>query len=229
VTALRALPKKPVFPLARLVVQAAVTALAVIGGVEWFGTPEHFGAKVEIFLLIVGLSVAVVVAPYCYRLLKFVWEAVKLVPTVDERIRVERANTWRAVQTNSRFANVEISMLRMKLSGTGVRVLLNVGELQAVQAGQQFEIVAVPDMETYGVVTVAEPGDENSWCELEPNEGQPGFMEQMRERLKKGDLLPPAGYQARPFMADSYRHVLESSIAQTGAIGSQTAFTEGGR
>ncbi len=221
------LPRRPKFPKGRLFYQTAAVALAVIALVEFFGTPKHLRQKVELFVGIVILSALITVAPFCRRFAVYLWRAAALLESVPDRLRTERDNTWIAVETNAVFADGDISILRMRLVDERVSAYLSVGSLQGVKVGQQFEIVAVPDMERYGVVTAADVSEETCWAELHPTEGQTSFGDQMRARLKSGELQAPAGYEVRPYMFEAYRRVLTyiNEAAKNG--GTQTTFTEG--
>jgi hypothetical protein len=202
--------RRPVFSWRRAIVTVVTVTVAAAGVLQWLVTTQHFWAKLEILGAVVAASVMAVLLPFVFAWLGFVKFALKEVSEHPERLRQRRAETWLAVETNARFLNREIEMLRLRQDGHDVEILLNVGAYDGVKGDMMFEIAAIPDMAVYGVARVRIIEDDKSWCVLDSREGRPEFASQMRERLASGEVVPPQGYRVQPFMARSYFYVLES-------------------
>lgn len=186
----------------------AVTATAAIGVIAWFVQPRDFVDKVLVFVGLVGVIAATILVPYLYRLVSYVQGAVSAFEGIPAQINAVRIATWRAVQTNATFDGYPIDIQRLKLHEGFVLFLIDIGEYEGVESDMQFEIVAVPDMEVYGVIRAFQVKEESTWCVLDESEGRSEFATQMRDRLAGGDITPPGGYEVRPFMAAAYQYVM---------------------
>jgi hypothetical protein len=184
-----------------------VITVAAVGFTAWLATTQHFWTKVEIISAVVGVAALVCALPFLGAFGSYALAAIRTAPRMPERLREERASTWLAVEANAVLDGIDVSMLRLRLEGSDVLVLLDVGQAQRVRGGMLFEVVALPDFEVYGVVRVQEVEDDTAWCAMVPNEGHDSFIAQMRQRLEAGDVAPPQGYLVRPFMVDTYRYV----------------------
>ena len=214
---------RPTFPWRRVVGTGSGVAAACIGVLHFFIAEATFWTKVKATAVLVVIVVVVLSGPYVWRLFRYVREALRLADGLQDLLRATRAQTWLAMETNTLFGGAKLDILRLNSDETSVLALVNVGAAQGVKKAMQFEIVAIPDLELYGVVTVEQVMEEGAWCRLSSDEGKPSFEQQMRNRLAAGEVLPPKGYQVRPYMSNSYRFVLQS-LVENEALGSQSAF-----
>lgn len=188
---------------------AAVSAITVLA---WFVQPHSFLTKVWIFVALVGAIACTVLVPYVIGFARYVRATMTAYSQIPQQINEVRTSTWIAVRTNLILGDYPIDILRLKLDQDFILFLLDVGSYLGVEENMQFEIVAVPDMEVYGVIRVFQVEEEKSWCVLEPTEGRPDFVDQMKERLKSGELAPPSGYEVRPFMAAAFQYVIQPAL-----------------
>lgn len=192
----------------------AAAAAASIGVIAWFIQPHHFWTKVWVFAAMVGAIALSILASYLYKLFVYAKQTMVAYEALPQQIQGVRTSTWVAVQTNLLLSDYPIDILRLKLDEAFILFLIDVGSYLGAQTGMEFEIVAVPDMEVYGVIRVFQVEEEKSWCVLEEGEGRSDFYDQMKQRLRAGDVAPPAGYQVRPFMAAAFQYVVNSVRAQ---------------
>jgi hypothetical protein len=199
--------ERPRFGWRTFISRVVVGTVAASGFTAWLATTPHFWTKVEI-IAAVAAGVAVLSAlPFLLETVSYARIAIRAMPDLPERLRRERASIWLAVEANALLNGVDVRMLRLRLDGSEVAVLLNIGSGQRVREGMLFEVVALPDFEVYGLVRVDTLDEETAWCGMVPDQGHGQFIAQMRQRLQAGDVAPPQGYLVRPFMADTYNHL----------------------
>jgi hypothetical protein len=185
--------------------------VAAVGIASWLVPATHFWAKVEIIAILVAAIMVAALLPYGLRVFLHTRRALRTLAELPELLRAVRAETWLAFETNALLGGgAEIVVQRLKSEGSDVLFLLNVGVAQGMRPEMMFELVAVPDMEIYGVMRASHVTEEMSWCTLDPGEGKAEFVEQMLTRLDAGEVAPPPGYEVRPFMRDAYQHLWQS-------------------
>lgn len=222
------MPPRPTFSLKRFFVSAGVGIAGAIGFVDLFVTSDDFLTRLGIGAAVVALVVAALFAPFIAAWGIYVWKVICLAPGVPDLLRAERSRTWLAVEANAALQAEEITMTNIREEGSELHVLLNVGSAQRVRASMQFEIVAVPDMDVYGVVEAEDVREQTTWCRLLADEGKAEFPDRLRKRVAEGDLVPPLGYAVRPFMAGAYTHTMDSiATASLDAIPSDYRIEEG--
>jgi hypothetical protein len=206
--------ERPRLPIRRLVVGTPGAVALAAGVLQWFFPTSPTSVKLKILVVVTLASAVLVVAPFVVAWISFVRQVISEHALFPERLRQMRVRTWLAVETNALLSEVEISILRLKTEEQSVFFLLNVGTRQGVREDMQFEVVAVPDMEIYGVCRVLEAGEESTWTRLEDGEGRPEFAGQMLTRLQSGDVEPPKGFAVRPLMAGSWAYVAAAFLRQ---------------
>jgi hypothetical protein len=203
------MPARPTFSVRQLVTSGIVGVLGALGILGFVVTEDDFWPRVWIFLAVVAVVILAALAPYAYRWIEYIRGAVAIVPTLEDRLRDERGRTWLALETNALLGEMDITMQGLRLVDNNVQIHINVGSFQGVREGMQFEIVAPPDMDVYGVMRVVDAREEYAWCDLEETEGRDTFATRLRTRLAGADLTPPPGYEVRPFMTNAYRRTNE--------------------
>jgi hypothetical protein len=191
----------------RLLLTTPGAVAIAIGVLQWFFPTSDTRVKLKILTVVIVGSALIVVVPFVVDWIRFVRRVISDHAGFPERLRQMRTGTWLAVETNALLSEVEISTLRLKMEGEDVFFLLSVGTRQGVRQDMQFEVVAVPDMEIYGICRVLVPSEETTWALLEHGEGRVEFVDQMVTRLQAGDVEPPRGFAVRPLMAGSWAYV----------------------
>lgn len=199
----------------RLVVGTPGAVALAAGVLQWFFPTSPTSEKLTILVVVTIGSALLFVVPFALNWITFVRQVVSERGSFPERLRQMRVGTWLAVETNALLSEVEISILRLKMEKQAVFFLLNVGARQGVREGMQFEVVAVPDMEIYGICRVLEAGEESTWVRLEEGEGRAEFASQMLTRLQSGEVAAPKGFAVRPLMAGSWAYVAAAFLRQS--------------